>query len=116
MQNTIQKIRQSSTVFEKPGILPENLKFLTSSNYPTVQHFLLKLRTLILLTIVHRREYGIFLFYLDLELFSKIKKIPGFYPLVFCTFVNNSRSKQNKKNPTQSFIDITKYKTCAKFQ
>ena len=36
MQNPIQKSRQSSIVFEKPGILPENLKTLTSSNYPTV--------------------------------------------------------------------------------
>ena len=26
MQNTIQKFRQSSIVFEKPGILSENLK------------------------------------------------------------------------------------------
>ena len=26
MQNPIQKFRQSSIVFEKPGILPENLK------------------------------------------------------------------------------------------
>ena len=33
MQNTIQKFRQSSIVFEKPGILSENLKTLTSSNY-----------------------------------------------------------------------------------
>ena len=40
MQNTIQKFRQSSIVFEKPGILSENLKTLTSSNYPTVQYFL----------------------------------------------------------------------------
>ena len=39
MQNAIQKFRQSSIVFEKPGIIPENLKTLTSSNYPTVQHF-----------------------------------------------------------------------------
>ena len=39
MQITIQKVRQSSTVFEKPGILSENLKTLTSSNYPTVQYF-----------------------------------------------------------------------------
>ena len=31
MQNAIQKFRQSSTVFEKPGILSENLKTLTSS-------------------------------------------------------------------------------------
>ena len=39
MQNTIQKFRQSFVVFEKPGILSENLKTLTSSNYPTVQYF-----------------------------------------------------------------------------
>ena len=36
MQNNIQNIRQSYIVF---GILPENLKTLTSSNYPTVQFF-----------------------------------------------------------------------------
>ena len=39
MQNTIQKFRQSSIVFEKPGILSENLKTLTSFNYPTVQYY-----------------------------------------------------------------------------
>ena len=52
----MQKFRQSSIVFEKPVLLTENLKILTSSNYPT---FLLKV-------------------------------------------------KQNKKIPTQSFVDITK--------
>ena len=31
MQNTIQKFRQCSIVFEKPGILFENLKTLMSS-------------------------------------------------------------------------------------
>ena len=71
MQNTIQNIRQSSIVF---GILPENLKTLTSSNYPTVQYLLLKLRTRFLLTNVYKRVVGIFLFYLDLELLTKIKK------------------------------------------
>ena len=50
MRNTIQKFRQSSIVFEKPDILFENLKTLTSSNYPKVQYFLLKLRTRFLLT------------------------------------------------------------------
>ena len=39
MQNTTQNFRQSSIVFEKPGILTENLKTLTTSNYPTVQYF-----------------------------------------------------------------------------
>ena len=39
MQNPIQKFRQSSIIFEKPGILSENLKTLTRSNYPRVQYF-----------------------------------------------------------------------------
>ena len=39
MQNAIQKFRQSSIVFEKPGILSENLKTLTNSNYPRVEYF-----------------------------------------------------------------------------
>ena len=41
MQNITKKFRQSSIVFDKPGILSENLKPLTSSNYPPVQYFLL---------------------------------------------------------------------------
>ena len=60
MQNTIQKFRQSSIVFEKPGILSENLRTLTSSNYPTVQYFLLRLRTRFLLSTVYKEVYGIF--------------------------------------------------------
>ena len=42
MQNPIQKFSQSSIVFEKPGILSENLKILTSFNYPTVQYFFIE--------------------------------------------------------------------------
>ena len=72
MQNTKQKFRQSSIVFEKPGLLSENLKNLTSSNYPTVQYFLLKLRTRFLLTNVNNTVCGIFLFQVDLALFAKI--------------------------------------------
>ena len=74
MQNPTQKFRQSSIVFEKPGILSENLKTLTRFNYPKVQHFFLYLRTPFLLTSVYKRVCGIFLFCLDLELFAKIKK------------------------------------------
>ena len=51
---------------------------------------------------------GYFLSYLDLELFAKIKKRPGFYKLVFYTLINNSRSKKVKKSPTHPFVDITK--------
>ena len=52
MQIAMQKYRQSSIVFEKPGIFSENLKIFKSSNYPTVQYFLLKLPARFLLTIV----------------------------------------------------------------
>ena len=31
-------------------------------------------------------------------------------------FVNDSRSKQNLKNPKHSIVDIGKWETCAKFQ
>ena len=85
MQNPIQEFRQSSIVFEKPGILSENLRTLTSSNYPAFQFFLLKLGTCFLLTNVYKSMCG------------------SFY-----TFRNNPRSKENKKNPTHSFVDITK--------
>ena len=60
IQNPIQNVRQTSIVFEKPGILSENLKSLTSSNYPAVQYFLLKLRTCFLLTNVYETVCGIF--------------------------------------------------------
>ena len=64
MQSLIQKFRRSSIVFEKPGILSENL----------MSYFLLKLCTRFLLNNVYKRVFGIFLFCLDLELFAKVKK------------------------------------------
>ena len=60
MQNPIQKFRQNSIVFEKPGILSEDLKAFTISNYPTVQYFLLKLCTHFIPTNVYKWVSGIF--------------------------------------------------------
>ena len=99
MQNPIQTFRQSSIVFEKPRILSENLKTLTSSNYPKLQYFFLQLRTRFLLTNVYERVRGIFLIFFRFWVSCKNQKRPGFYTLVFCTFINNSRSKQNKNIP-----------------
>ena len=102
-------------VFEKPGILSENLKTLTSSNYPRVQYFLLKLRTRFLLTNVYKRVCGIFLFYLDLELFAKIKKdlvsTHSFFTLLLITQDLN----KIKKNPTHPFVDILSRKLVESF-
>ena len=108
MQNTIQKFRQSFIVYEKPSILFENLKTLTSSNYPTVQYFLLKLRTRFLLTNVYKRVCGIFLFYLDLELFAKIKKdLVSTHSFFTLSLITQDLNKI-KKNPAHPFVDITK--------
>ena len=80
MQNGIQKFRQSSIVFEKPGILSENLKTLSSSNYHTVQYFFPE--TSHTFTVYHCLQKGVWDFLWELfvwELFVKIKKRPGFY-------------------------------------
>ena len=36
----------------------------------------------------------------------KNQKGPGFYIIVFYIFINNSRSKQNLKNPEHTFVNI----------
>ena len=99
MQNTIQKFTQSSIVFAKPSFLSENLKTWTSSNYSTVQYFLLKLRTRFLLTNVYKRVCGIFFNFIQiLSYLQKIKKTQ-FLHTRFYLFIKNSRSKQNEKIP-----------------
>ena len=107
MQNTIQKFRQSYTVFQKAGILPENLKTLTSSNFPTVQYFCWKFAHVFYIPMSTKRCVGFFFSFRSWVICKNLKR-PGFYTLVFYTFINNSRSKQNKKNPTHPFVDITK--------
>ena len=72
MQNPMQKFRESSIVFEQPGILPGKLKTLRSSNYRRVEYFLLQFCAGFLLTNVYKRLLGISFF--DLELFAKLKK------------------------------------------
>ena len=108
MQNRIEKFRQSSIDFKKPGNLSENLRTLMSSNYPKVQYFLLKLFTRFLFTNACKAVSGILLFFLFTSgVIKKNVKRPGFYALTFYIFINNSRSKQNK-NPRQIFVDVGK--------
>ena len=52
-------------------------------------------------------DFFLLLFCLDFELFAKLKKRDGFYTLTETMFINNSRFKQNKKNPN-SLVDIAK--------
>ena len=59
---------------------------------------------------------GFFYFVQTLNYLLKIEKSPGFNTLVSYIFINNPRSKQNKKNLEHPFVDIIELKTCAKFQ
>ena len=108
MQNFKETFRQSSVVFEKPGILSENLKTLTSSNYPTAQYFLLKLCTHFLLTNVYKSVSGIFFILFISWVINKNVRNECVETRSFYIFVSNSRSKQNKKNPRNTSVDIGK--------
>ena len=75
MPNPTQKSRQSSIVFQKPDVLPEILKILTSFNYHRGEHLLLKFCTSFPFTNVYKSVFEIFFICVDLEIFAKIKKI-----------------------------------------
>ena len=107
MQNLIEKFRQSSIVFEKPGILLGNLKNLTNSNLPKVQYILLKLCTRVLLTNVYKSVFGIFLFCLDLELFAKLKNLLSTHPFFIFLLISQDLNKKTK-NLEHPFVDICK--------
>ena len=91
------------------------MKTLRSSNYPRVKYFLLKFWTRFLLTNVYKRCSGLFLFCLDLELFAKLK-MTWFLHAKEASFLNDSRSKRNKKNLEHPFVDVSKKEMCVKFQ
>ena len=79
MQNPIQNFRQSCIVFEKPGI-----------------------------TNVYKSVSGSFLFFLDLELFAKLKRpMVSTHSLFTFSLITQDLNKI-KKNPTHSFVYICK--------
>ena len=61
------------------------------------------------------RDFFLLLFCLDLVLFAKIKKdLASTHWFFTLLLINQDLNK--KKNPVHAFLDITKKKTCAKFQ
>ena len=99
MENHIQKFKQNSIVFEKPGLLLKNLKLLRALSTTELNIFSWYLAHVSDLTISTKACSGIFYFFLDLDFFGKIKK-----DLVSA----HSISKQNKKNPEHTFVNIIK--------
>ena len=87
--------------------LQRNAKFRIVPKWPFV-FFITKHK---ILKFVPKRP---FIFQKELENFESCTQtansyfLPGFYALVFYIFINNSRSKQNLKNPRHPFVDIGK--------
>ena len=77
---------------------------------------MLKFCTRSLLTNVCKRVCGIFKILFRTSVICQNWKGPGFYTLTETNFINNSRSKQNKKNLTHPFVGIGKTEACARFQ
>ena len=75
--------------------------------------FLLNFCTCFLFNNVYERVFGIF-FFRSWVINKNVKN--ECVESSFFIFANNTRSKQNKKNPKHSFADIGKKKTCAKFK
>ena len=99
MQNTVQKFRQSSIVFEKPGILSENLE-TDELQLPYRSIFFVETsHTVSTYQCLQKGVWEFFLISFRSQIICRNLKRPGFYTLVFYTFINNSRSKQNKKIP-----------------
>ena len=72
MQNPVQKLRQSSIVFKKPGTLFEKWKLWRAPTTVDFNNFCWNFAHVPYLTISTKRCVGLFLFCLELELFAKI--------------------------------------------
>ena len=71
MQNPMQKYRQSSNVFEKPGILSKNWKFWRAPTTIEFNNFCWNFAHIFYISMPARGCSGFFKFYLDLKLFKK---------------------------------------------
>ena len=90
---------------------------LTSSNYPTVQYFSLKLCTRFLFTNVYKRLSSISFILSRSWFINKNVKRPVFYALLFFTYLLITQDLNKiKENPRHSFVNTDKEKKCAKFQ
>ena len=107
MQNSKQKFRQRSIVFEKPRILPEKLKTLTSSNYLRVEYLLLKFCTHFPLINVYKNVFGIYFnLFRSWVILQKLKKTWFLHThrnLFFFTFLLITRDLNKVKKSRTPF-------------
>ena len=79
MQNSMQKYRQRSTIFEKPGIFSEKLRTLTSSTTLNFNNFCSNFAHTFILTSVYKSLPGIFFTLFRTWVICQKQKRPGYY-------------------------------------
>ena len=108
MRSAIQKFRQSSIVFEKPGFCMKNWKLWLAATTIEFNIFCWNFPHVSYLPMSTKGCSGLFLFCFDLELVGKIKKdlvsTDSFFTLLLITQDLN----KIKKDPKKPFVDIVK--------
>ena len=108
MQNPIQKFGAKLYWFQETGYFV--WKFENFDELQLPDSSIVFVETLHTFPTYRRLQKGVRDFLNFVYILSYLQKLngPGFYTLVFYIFINNSRSKQNKKNPEHPFLDIIK--------
>ena len=108
MQNSIPKLRQAPIISKNQGFFAWKIENFDELQLPEFNIFLLKFCTRFVLSDVYKRVCGIFFILFRSVVINKSVKNECAETRSFLIFANNSRSKQNKKNPTYAFVDIGK--------
>ena len=116
MQNPIPKLRQNSIISKKPAFLSKNWKLWRAPTMIEFDTFCWNFAHVFYLVMSLIALAWFFLIYFRSWVIHKSVKRECVENRSFLIFANTSRSKQNKRNPAQPFVDIVKYETCAKFQ
>ena len=107
MQIPMQKFRQSPIFFRETSYFVWKFENFDELRLPYISIFFAETsHTFPTYQFLQRCLWDFFLFR-SWDICKNLKR-PGFYKLVFDTFINNTRSRQNLKNPVQPFVDITK--------
>ena len=94
----------------------KNWKFWRAPNAIDFDNFCWNFAHVPYLPMSTKRCVGFFFILLRIWVICQNQKISGFYTLTKTSFIDNLRSKQNKRNPTHPFVDICKTETCGEFQ
>ena len=106
MQNPMEEYRQSSIVFKKLGILPENLKTLYKLQLPCSSIFLAETSHRLPTYQCLRKDVQDFFYFVWILSYLQKLKRPGLYTLLFTFLLITQDLHKIKKKPQTSFCRL----------